>query len=252
MNVIDLFAGIGGIKLGFEKNGFKSVFSNDFDAYCKTTFDHNFSEIFQQETELYLKDIAQVPSDMFPEFNLLTAGFPCQPFSIAGYRKGFTDKGRGDLFFEIIRILRDRKPKAFLLENVKNLKTHDKGNTLKLIYEELENLGYFVKDAVLNTMEYGNLPQNREKIYIAGFLSKNKSDNFSFPKKVKLTKTIHDCLVTKKVDDKYYYKGKPLFGKLKNDVIKRDTVYQWRRKYVRENKSNVCPTLTANMGTVYE
>ena len=152
MNFIDLFAGIGGIKLGFEKNGFKSVFSNDFDAYCKTTFDHNFSEIFQQETELYLKDIAQVPSDIFPEFNLLTGGFPCQPFSIAGYRKGFTDKGRGDLFFEIIRILRDRKPKAFLLENVKNLKTHGKGNTLKLIYNELENLGYFVSDAVLNTI----------------------------------------------------------------------------------------------------
>ena len=249
MNFIDLFAGIGGIKLGFEKNGFKSVFSNDFDAYCKTTFDHNFSEIFQQETELYLKDIAQVPSDIFPEFNLLTGGFPCQPFSIAGYRKGFTDKGRGDLFFEIIRILRDRKPNAFLLENVKNLKTHDNRNTLKLIYNELENLGYFVSDAVLNTMEYGNLPQNRERIYIVGFLSKIEANKFNFPKKMKLTKTIHDCLIKEKVDDKYYYNDKPLFEKLNNDVTKRDTVYQWRRKYVRENKSNVCPTLTANMGT---
>lgn len=249
MNFIDLFAGIGGIKLGFEKSGFTSVFSNDFDAYCKTTFDHNFSKIFHVETELYLKDIAQIDSEIFPEFDLLTGGFPCQPFSIAGYRKGFTDKGRGDLFFEIIRILKDRKPKAFFLENVKNLKTHDKGNTLKLIYDELKKVGYHVKDAVLNTMEYGNLPQNRERIYIVGFLKKDELDKFKFPNKIKLTKTIHDCLLSKKVEDKYYYNGKPLFEKLKNKVNKKDTVYQWRRKYVRENKSNVCPTLTANMGT---
>jgi len=249
MNFIDLFSGIGGIKLGFEKNGFTSVFSTDFDAYCKTTFDYNFSKNFQINAELYLKDIAQVSSDIFPKFELLTGGFPCQPFSIAGYRKGFTDKGRGDLFYEIIRILRDRKPKAFLLENVKNLKNHDKGNTLKLIYSELENIGYYVKDAVLNTMEYGNLPQNRERIYILGFLSKNEFDKFQFPKKIKLTKNIHDCLILNKVEEKYYYNGKPLYEKLKNDVTKKNTVYQWRRKYVRENKSNACPTLTANMGT---
>ena len=249
MNFIDLFAGIGGIKLGFEKNGFTSVFSNDYDAYCKTTFDHNFSDIYHVETELYLKDIAQVESGIFPEFGLLTGGFPCQPFSIAGYRKGFTDKGRGDLFFEIVRILKDRRPKAFLLENVKNLKTHDKGNTLKLIYDELEKVGYQVKDAVLNTMEYGNLPQNRERIYIVGFLNKCVLDRFKFPNKMKLTKTIHDCLFSEKVKDKYYYNDKPLFEKIKKEVNKKDTVYQWRRKYVRENKSNVCPTLTANMGT---
>jgi DNA (cytosine-5)-methyltransferase 1 len=98
-------------------------------------------------------------------------------------------------------------------------------------------------------MEYGNLPQNRERIYIVGFLSEKEADKFVFPKKIKLTKTINDCLIKEKVEDKYYYNGKPLYEKLKDDVIKRDTVYQWRRKYVRENKSNVCPTLTANMGT---
>ncbi len=249
MNFVDLFAGIGGIKLGFEKVGFKAVFSNDFDAYCKTTFDHNFSEIFHPQTELYLEDIAKVPSDIFPEFDLLTGGFPCQPFSIAGYRKGFTDKGRGDLFFEIIRILKDRKPKAFLLENVKNLKTHNEGKTLELIYNELTSIGYYVDDSVLNTMEYGNLPQNRERVYIVGFSSKEEFNKFHFPRKTPLKKTIYDCLEKNKVDDKYYYNDKPLYEKLKNDVRKRDTVYQWRRKYVRENKSNVCPTLTANMGT---
>jgi DNA (cytosine-5)-methyltransferase 1 len=249
MKFIDLFAGIGGIKLGFEKNGFTSVFSNDFDAYCKTTFDHNFSKIYQSDTELCLKDIAKISSDIFPEFELLTGGFPCQSFSIAGYKKGFTDKGRGDLFFEIIRILKDRKPKVFLLENVKNLKTHDKGNTLKIIYKELEYIGYFVKNAILNTSEYGNLPQNRERIYIVGFLSKDRFSKFQFPEKINLTKTIHDCLISKKAEEKYYYNDKPLYEKLKNDVVKIDTIYQWRRKYVRENKSNVCPTLTANMGT---
>lgn len=249
MNFIDLFAGIGGIKLGFEKSGFTSVFSNDFDTYCKTTFDCNFSEISQPKTGLYLKDITKISSNIFPKFELLTGGFPCQPFSIAGYRKGFTDKGRGDLFFEIIRILKDRKPKAFLLENVKNLKTHSNGDTLKLIYNELENIGYYVKDAVLNTMEYGNLPQNRERIYIVGFLSKEEFDRFKFPKKIKLSKAINDCLTKERVEEKYYYNNKPLYEKLKDDVKKQDTVYQWRRKYVRENKSSVCPTLTANMGT---
>ena len=139
MDFIDLFAGIGGIKLGFEKSGFKAVFSNDFDIYCKITFDCNFSKTSQPETELHLEDITQISSDSFPEFNLLTGGFPCQPFSIAGYRKGFEDKNRGYLFFEIIRILKDRKPKAFLLENVKNLKTHDSGKTLKIIYKLVNN-----------------------------------------------------------------------------------------------------------------
>jgi len=249
IKIVDLFAGIGGIKIGFEESGFKSVFSNDFDAYCKTTFDHNFSEIFKQETELYLEDIAKVSSNIFPDFDVLTGGFPCQPFSIAGYRKGFTDKGRGDLFFEIIRILRDKRPKAFLLENVKNLKTHNKGATLQIIYEELEGLGYHVVDKVMNTMKYGNLPQNRERIYIIGFLDKKSFDRFRFPNEVKLTKTIHDCLEKNTVDDKYYYNDKPLYSELKDSVKNKDTIYQWRRKYVRENKSNACPTLTANMGT---
>jgi DNA (cytosine-5)-methyltransferase 1 len=248
MTFIDLFSGIGGIKLGFERSGFKSVFSNDVDAHCKTTFDYNFSTNNNAEA-LYLGDIAEVSSSSLPPFEFLTGGFPCQPFSIAGYRKGFTDKGRGDLFFELIRIIKDKRPKSFMLENVKNLKTHNAGNTLAIIYRELEELDYHVKNKVLNTAEYGNLPQNRERIYIVGFLSEKSLANFRFPKKIALTKTIHDCLAKEAVDEKYYYKGKPLYEKIVNDITSRDTVYQWRRKYVRENKSNLCPTLTANMGT---
>jgi len=249
MKFIDLFAGIGGIKIAFENAGFQCVFSNDFDKNAKITFDLNFSELFEIDKQMVLGDIQKIPTNEIPEFDILCGGFPCQPFSVAGYRQGFKDEnGRGNLFFDIIRILKDKKPKTFLLENVKNLKTHDKGNTIKVIYEELEKLGYKVTDKVLNSMEYGNLPQNRERIYLIGFLDQKHFDNFKFPKKIPLTTTIHDCLEKNEVDDKYYYNDKPLYEKLKNDITKKDTVYQWRRKYVRENKNGVCPTLTANMG----
>jgi DNA (cytosine-5)-methyltransferase 1 len=246
MKFIDLFAGIGGIKIAFENAGFDCVFSNDFDKNSKITFDLNVRKI---SNKMILGDIQDIKTYSIPDFDILCGGFPCQPFSVAGYRQGFEDeRGRGNLFFDIIRILKDKKPRAFLLENVKNLKTHDKGNTIKVIYQELEKLGYKVKDQVLNSMEYGNLPQNRERIYIVGFLEKKSFDDFKFPEKIPLTKTIHNCLENKEVDDKYYYNDKPLYEKIKNDIVKKNTVYQWRRKYVRENKNNVCPTLTANMG----
>jgi len=141
-----------------------------------------------------------------------------------------------------------RKPEGFLLENVKNLKSHDSGKTFRIIEETLKNLGYYIKYKVLNSMEYGNIPQNRERIYIVGFRNKNYTDKFSFPDPVKLTKKITD-LLEKNVPEKYYYNGKPLFEKLKNFIKEEGKVYQWRRQYVRENKSGVCPTLTANMGT---
>lgn len=251
LKFIDLFAGIGGIKIGFENAGFSCVFSNDFDKNAKITFDLNFSNLYTYKQSMVLGNIQKIQSSAIPDFDILCAGFPCQPFSIAGYKQGFNDeKDRGNLFFDIVRILKDKRPKAFLLENVKNLNTHDKGNTMKVILEKLEkDLGYFVKVKVLNTMEYGNIPQNRERVYIVGFLNKDVYQKFDFPNKIKLTKTIHDCLEKKEVDDKYYYNSKPLYDKLKKDITKQDTIYQWRRKYVRENKNNVCPTLTANMGT---
>ncbi len=248
MNFIDLFAGIGGIKIGFIQAGFSCVYSNDFDINVKKTFDLNFS------CPMVLGDITDIVDnkmDTIPKFDVLVGGFPCQPFSIAGYRQGFNDKnGRGNLFYYIVKILKTKKPRAFLLENVKNLESHDDGHTMKVIYRELEKIGYKNKviHKVLNTMEYGNVPQNRERIYIIGFLNQKNFDKFEFPKKIKLTKTIQDCLEIGEINEKYYYNKKPLFNKLKNDVIKKNTVYQWRRKYVRENKSNVCPTLTANMG----
>ncbi|CAN5668107.1 hypothetical protein BH23PAT2_BH23PAT2_00880 [soil metagenome] len=240
---LDLFAGIGGIRLGFERAGFVTSFSNDFEAACKITYDLNFPT-----AKLVVEDLTKIKAKELPKFNFLLGGFPCQAFSIAGYRKGFEDKkGRGNLFFDIARIIKERQPEGFLLENVKNLRTHDGGNTFMVIKEALKELGYATKEKVMNSMEFGNVPQNRERIYIVGFKDHSKTEKFTFPDAIDLTKNINDIL-EKKVDKKYYYNGKPLYEKLKDDVTERGKVYQWRRQYVRKNKRGVCPTLTANMG----
>src|SRR3989344_5104749 len=157
---LDLFAGVGGIRLAFENAGFKTAFANDFAPNCKITYDLNHSE-----PKLHVEDINKLDISKLPEFDILLGGFPCQPFSIAGYRQGFKDeKDRGNLFFRIADIIRERKPTAILLENVKNLKGHDKGNTFKAIKKILEGLGYHIKAEVLNGMTHGNVPQNRERI----------------------------------------------------------------------------------------
>lgn len=244
LKTIDLFAGIGGMRIGFENAGFQTVFSNDFEPKCKFTYDLNF-----EESKLHIQDIREIDPASIPDFNFLLGGFPCQPFSIAGHRQGFYDeKDRGNLFFCIANILNEKSPDGFLLENVKNLVGHDNGNTMKTIGNILANLGYYFKYQVLNTMEYGNVPQNRERIYIVGFKDQATADKFDFPKRVPLTKSVRDYLEPV-VDSKYYYNGKPLYDRIKDDVVDENEVYQWRRKYVRQNKRGVCPTLTANMGS---
>ncbi|MCR4326995.1 MAG: DNA cytosine methyltransferase [Nanoarchaeota archaeon] len=243
VRTVDLFAGVGGIRIGFERAGFKTVFANDFDKSCKETYDLNFSG-----TKLTVEDIWKLDIKEIPEFDVLLGGFPCQAFSIAGYRRGFRDeKGRGNLFFRIAEILEERKPKAFMLENVKNLKSHDGGKTFKVIEETLKKLGYHIKSKVLNSMAHGNIPQNRERIFIVGFLEKEKAEAFDFPKETPLRLNFRD-FTSNEAEDKYYYNDKPLYEKIKNDVNSEFTVYQWRRRYVRANKKGVCPTLTANMG----
>jgi DNA (cytosine-5)-methyltransferase 1 len=243
LKTIDLFAGVGGVRLGFEKAGFKNVYSNDFDANCKKTYDLNHAS-----PNLHVEDIWKVDLSKIPSFDLLLGGFPCQAFSIAGNRKGFKDeKVGGNLFFRISQILEEKKPEALLLENVKNLKNHDNGRTFKVIKETLEGLGYYLKYAVLNSMVHGNVPQNRERIFIVGFLDKKKASLFGFPEEIPLTKRFRD-FVMEEADDKYYYNNKPLYEKIKKDVNSEHVVYQWRRKYVRVNKKGVVPTLTANMG----
>jgi DNA (cytosine-5)-methyltransferase 1 len=241
---IDLFAGIGGFRIAMQDQGGQCVFSSEWDLAAQKTYDANYGEVpFGDITKDEVKRM--IPKD----FDILCGGFPCQAFSIAGYREGFNDKkNRGNLFFDIAQILKDHKPRAFLLENVKNLKAHDGGKTYEVIQKTLESLGYHIKSMVLNTMEYGNVPQNRERIYIVGFSDKKIVERFKFPEKTPLTRTIHSCLLNG-VNPKYYYStDKELGHQLDAEIKRKDTVYQWRRIYVRENKNNVCPTLTANMG----
>ena len=235
MKVAGFFSGVGGIELGFEQVGFDVIYSNEIDKNAAETFLKN------NNSKLIVDDI----------YNVIVGGFPCQAFSIAGYRKGFEDE-RGEVFFQLARIIKDKMPRVIFIENVKNLVSHDNGNTFKVIKETLENYGYYLKTMVLNASEYGNIPQNRERVYIIGFLNKDDFENFDKIERLELKKSISDIVdFNKKVDERYYYrKEKNIFyDELEKEITKKNTLYQWRRKYVRENKSNLCPTLTANMGT---
>ncbi|NBK96961.1 MAG: DNA (cytosine-5-)-methyltransferase [Erysipelotrichia bacterium] len=248
------FAGVGGIDLGFKNIGFETIYANEFDKNAIQTYEYNY------DLKVDHRDIHEVVNDLNnhidpfkqKKINILLAGFPCQAFSIAGYREGFEDKkGRGGLFFEVMKIIRQMKPEVVFLENVKNLVSHDHGKTYKIIKEALKSERYYIKELVMNSMFYGNVPQNRERIYIVAFKDKKKREQFHFPYPIELEKKLSDVIDFKhKVDERYYYTEKfKHFDEIKDKITSQNTVYQWRRVYVRENKNNVCPTLTANMGT---
>ena len=243
MNFIDLFSGIGGLRLGFEKAGATCVFSCEIDKNAQNTYQLNFKEKPKG-------DVRQIETKDIPKHDILLAGFPCQSFSIAGKRKGLKDK-RGALFYEILRVLKGCKPKAFLLENVTGLRFLDKGAVFLSMQKELNKAGYCVYSQILNTMHYGNLPQTRNRIFIVGFLNQKgiKHYGFSFPQKIPLNTTIQDILSQDKQEEKFYYNRFPIFKVLKKGITNRNSIYQWRRSYIRENKSGVCPTLVATMGT---
>ncbi|VFA41319.1 DNA (cytosine-5-)-methyltransferase [Chryseobacterium indologenes] len=243
---IDLFAGIGGFRIAMQNSGGRCIYTSEWNKDAQITYKENFGEV--PFGDISDKSIKQYIPD---SFDILCAGFPCQAFSIAGYQKGFSDT-RGTLFFDIEKVIETHRPKVVFLENVKNLVSHDKGNTFRVICEILEEkLKYRIFTKVLNSMTHGNVPQNRERIFIVAFDPEQVENyaDFQFPEQIPLTKTIHDFLEEGKQEDKYYYKEThQYYPELEKTMTKTDTVYQWRRVYVRENKSNVCPTLTANMG----
>ncbi len=244
---IDLFAGIGGFRLAMQSVGGNCVFSSEWDKNAQRTYLTNFGELpFGDITSLHTK--SAIPD----QFDVLCGGFPCQAFSIAGYQKGFEDT-RGTLFFDIAEIASNHRPKVLLLENVKNLRSHDHGRTFEVIQRTLEDIGYKVFHKVLNPMKYANIPQNRERIFIVAFdpVQVPLFGNFAFPEPEPLTKTIHSCIDNDTVTQDLYYTQWTMshYDTLKREITSKDTIYQWRRHYVRENKSGVCPTLTANMGT---
>lgn len=244
--VISLFSGVGGIDLGFEATGnCKTVWANEYDQSAGKTYSLNFTN------PLVVKDIHEIDPKRLPKANILLSGFPCQAFSVAGYRKGFEDE-RGDLFFETLRFIKALQPEVIFLENVKNLVSHDHGNTFRVIHEALEAHGYHIKYKVLNAKDYGNIPQNRERIYIVGFKDIDALNRFNFPEAIPLTTKLSDIIDFKNLlDEKFYYTPEKnvFFKELERTITSQNTVYQWRRKYVRENKNGVVPTLTANMGT---
>lgn len=192
LTFIDLFAGLGGFHLAMHGLGIKCVFASEWDKHARKTYEHNFRrvspELFSEGR--FAGDIIQVPSSEIPDFDILAAGFPCQPFSIAGLRKGFRD-ARGTLFFEIVRIIRDKRPKAFFLENVKHLRSHNGGKTFETMKKIIESLGYSFHWKILRACDFG-LPQYRPRLFMVGF--RDRETPFKFPEPIPLKKTMSDIL----------------------------------------------------------
>ena len=202
---IDLFAGIGGIRLGFDQafgKDIETVFVSEWDEFAQKTYRANFRDDFE-----IAGDITKIDEKDIPDFDVCLAGFPCQAFSLAGQRKGFDDnyKGmsRGTLFFDVARICADHKPKVIFCENVKGLTIHDKGRTFKIIVETLKEIGYTVFYRVLNSRDFG-VPQNRERIYIVAFRNDVAPDDFAFPTPTDSSKRIEDIMEEKPVSARYY------------------------------------------------
>ncbi len=224
LRFIDLFAGIGGIRIPFDELGYECVFSSEWDAKACETYRANFGET-------PYGDITKVEENAIPPFDVCLAGFPCQAFSIMGKRQGFADT-RGTMFFEIERILRYHKPRAILLENVKQLTTHDKGRTLRVILERLEQLGYSVKYKVLNALDFG-VPQKRERIILVGFLDSTLAEGFTFDF-VKKPYDLASILEDESQVPRSYYASEKIREKRKASVIGKEVFYPsvWH-----ENKS---------------
>ena len=202
--VVSLFSGCGGLDLGFKKAGFDIIWANDFDKYAVESYKHNISD------HIICEDINNIKPSDIPEHDLLLAGFPCQPFSMMGKELGFSDY-RGTLFFKILNILKYHldtfgSPKIIVLENVKNLQTHDNGKTFKIMKESLEELGYTVNVDTLNSADYG-VPQTRNRTYVVGI--KDLPGTFQFPRELPLEKTLQD-LLENNVDKKYFLSDKIL------------------------------------------
>jgi DNA (cytosine-5)-methyltransferase 1 len=209
LKFIDLFAGIGGFHYALKSLGMECVFTSEIDDFARKTYASNFKDKYLNDPNLFVGDIWKVDIKKIPDFDILCAGFPCQPFSQAGHKKGFKDNKDGNLFFSIEEILKIKKPSVFFLENVRHLKNHDSGKTFKIIYKSLQNLGYTFDYKVIKASEFG-LPQHRPRIYMVGFYKpklKNmfKELSFTFPREIPLKKTMSDIFngfVSKKLNAK--------------------------------------------------
>lgn len=208
---IDLFAGLGGFRLALESLGAECVYSNEWDISVQKVYNENFGDIPEG-------DITKVDETTIPDHDILCAGFPCQAFSISGKQLGFEDS-RGTLFFDVARIVKEKKPKIVFMENVKNFATHDGGKTLEVVRKTMKELGYTFNQRVLNSVDYG-VPQKRERIYMVCFRNDIVTKDFSFPKPIKLTKHVEDFLLkdTSLTESLYVNREDTYYNTTKDDV----------------------------------
>lgn len=247
MRVGSLFSGIGGIDLGFEQAGFKILWANEIDVAAGKTYRYNFPN-----THLIEGDIRDIDPCTLSDIDVLVAGFPCQPFSIMGYQRGFKDP-RGNLFFEIARFIDVKKPRVVFLENVQNLMEHDNGKTFLVIYNTLAQFGYSVKYKVINATDV-NIPQHRARIFIVAFRDIEDCDGFVFPEAIPLKTTVEDIIDrTVKHDNIYYYGSESRYFKTLNaKIVDKTGIYRIDDSGVATRKWEMCPTLKANMGTYHD
>lgn len=240
--MVDLCAGTGAFTYSFNKHKIKCVYANDIMPQSKQIYDLNFSH------PLTVDDIHNISVDDIPSHDILTAGIPCQAFSIAGKQQGFDDP-RSHVFWKVLEVIDKHSPNIIIIENVKNLVSHDKGRTFEIIKSNLTERGYNLCYNILDTHLITGIPHHRERIYIVCIKSEKIYNKFNLEFPQIKSKPLSYYL-EKDVPQKYYYSTTTKIGQLINDkVINTETVYQYRRYYVRENKKGVCPTLTANMGT---
>ena len=243
IRVASFFAGIGGICYGFKQAGLDVVYANEFDKKACENYRANHREVALHEADVKLLEPGSIP-----DFDVFAGGFPCQSYSLAGKREGLADV-RGTLFFDIVRILKERRPRALLLENVKNIQSTNEGRDFEVILDHLKACGYHVKYEVLGGHTHGNVPQCRERMFIVGFLEAAATERFRFPDEIPLSNTLDKIFDRKqKQAEKYYYKPSSQYYEMMDKAMVNESVYQMRRVYMRENKNGVCPTLTANMG----
>ena len=246
---VDLCCGTGGFSLALQStNKINTIYSNDIVSESKIIYEANFNNNNPMlNTHFELNDLHKIDIKTIPKHNILTSGFPCQPFSLAGKQNGFSDN-RSEVFWKIIEIMEYHKPDCVILENVKNIVSHDNGKSFEIIINSIKKAGYNVCHKILNTSDITTIPQNRERIYIVCLLQKyNQPFNLDFPNMPVIPMV--NILENNALPKYNYTNTSKIYATLQQFVISENTIYQYRRTYVRENKKGLCHTLTANMGT---
>ena len=244
LTVGSLFSGIGGIDIAFQQARFKVKWAIEKDAACCRTYRHNFKDV-----TLIEQDIRHVNPCDLERVDVITAGFPCQPFSVAGKQRGFDDE-RGHLFYEVGKFISSYKPRFVFLENVPNLMEHNEGKTFLVVHDVLADLNYSIRYRVLRASEYGGVPQIRDRIYIVAFRDQDDCDRFVFPDKMNLQLSIEDVLIRYQPKREiYYYTQNDDFNKTASQIVTRyDSIYRVYHDSIKVTQNKMCPTLTASMG----